>query len=381
MPDVHGMVTELDETFYRRILSEPRLSFLAEGYSPKLVLFSGAGWARLWDLFLTNPEGHASGAWASSPLAEELASDLVLELKQVACGLLPVSTVLGALHRNRDHASPEGYETWPEMKVLQEMEAMFLDGVAQIPNGFGREILALGESYNGIVRAWPIALRQSAMRHVRNRVTMLHTVPHCDHLLTGQREVPSVTNTPIQKMVDWLVMLSGGAMTGTEHSTHIDASFGCTVPSMDDRRIGLMRRMQPTWIVGDCLPTMDVYEISEDTLHRAVELRYGFATQSDWSKSRQHLTRLALLVREASRHGPEYWTDGKRRSQQHLPEEVLNDIQQQQVCLSSDEYRTQCMNQLLAIIHDPLADGSAITEHILGESQMRPTSLYPGHTI
>ena len=139
--------------------------------------------------------------------------------------------------------------------------------------------------------------------------------------------------------------------------------------------------MQATWTVGDCAPTANACEISEDALQRVVEMRYGVATQADWSKSSQHLNQLASLVREATRHGSEYWTDGKRRSQQHLPEEVLNGMRQQRMCLSSGEYCTQCMQQLLAIIHDPLADGSAVTESMLGESQMRPTPLYPDHAI
>ena len=374
-PDLHGMVTELDETFYRRVMSEPRLSFLAEGHSPKLILFAGAGWARLWDLFLGGD--NINNHWAQSPLAEELADDLVTELESAgSVGSLPVSTVLGALHRRLDatHGDGGGGLAMPEMTVLRDTEVMFLDGVAQIPHGLGHRVLALGDAYNGIARGWPIVLRQSAIRHVRHRVTQLYTVPNCGALMQTAQQCAQESTVPIHTVAEWLVVLSNGDTPDNEHASAHALDIGS---SMGERRTNLLRRMQPTWTPVYRWPTEDTHELSEEQLHRAVEQRYGLATEAHWSKSRTHLANLARLVQEATRHGTEYWTDGKRHTQQHLPDEVLNGLQQQRLCLSSDEYRTQCMRQLLDIIQDPLADGSAASEAVLGESQMRPTTLWP----
>jgi hypothetical protein len=381
-PDLHGMIAELDETFYRRVLSEPRLSFLAEGHSPKLTLFAGTGWARLWDLFLGDdgPRNGTADGWAHSPLAEELAEDMVTELESVgSVGSLPLSTVLGALHRqhSRLDTAHGGGMAMPEMTLLHDTEVMFLDGVAQIPHGLGRRILALGDAYNGMARGWPIVLRQSAVRHIRHRVTRLYTVPNCSALMQTAHGCAHETSVPIHTVAEWLVVLSKGEASENEHAaTHaLDVCIGSS--TVDERRVNLVRRMQPLWTPVYRWPNGDTYELSEEQLHCAVEQRYGNATEAHWSKSRLHLDNLARLVQEATRHGTEYWTDGKRHTQQHLPDEVLNGLQQRRLCLSSDEYRTQCMRQLLDIIQDPLADGSAAAEAVLGESQMRPATLYP----
>ena len=382
--DLHGLTTELDETFYRRIFCEPRLSFLAEGHSPKLILFSGAGWARLWDAFLAEIAPSACDraalcAWAQSPLVEELAVDLITELENTPVARLPVSTVLGALHRSRTPSEPpQGYESWPEMKMLREMEAMFLDGVSQIPHRIGGELMTKGDSYNGTVRAWPIALRQAAVRHIRNRIIRLYTIPRCGALLQYARSPagPPPPIVTINGMADWLLMLSGD---DGQQPSDANVWIGRSGPSLADRRAQLLRRLQQVmWSADDGgLPSDDVFEISETVLHRAVELRYGVATHEHWNQSRTHLNNLARLVQEATRHGPEYWTERERGARQHLPEEVLNGIRQELVCLSSDEYRAECMKRLMTIIHDPLSDGSAMAEYVLGESQMHPMSLFP----
>ena len=39
--DVNALAVELDELFYRRILTDLRLSFLAESQAPKLTVFRG----------------------------------------------------------------------------------------------------------------------------------------------------------------------------------------------------------------------------------------------------------------------------------------------------------------------------------------------------
>lgn len=49
---IRQFVTKVDDTFYRRILTDPRVSFLAESFSPKIRVYEGKLWAKFWDLFL-----------------------------------------------------------------------------------------------------------------------------------------------------------------------------------------------------------------------------------------------------------------------------------------------------------------------------------------
>ena len=55
-----------------------------------------------------------------------------------------------------------------------------------------------------------------------------------------------------------------------------------------------------------------------------------------------------------------------------LPDEVVQNIQQDRLLSSEDSYRAECSRRLHTIIDDPLLDGQSI-ERILGESQLRPT--------
>ena len=50
--DIHAQATILDESFYRRVFTDPSISFLAESQSPKLQVFRGMQWARLMDHWL-----------------------------------------------------------------------------------------------------------------------------------------------------------------------------------------------------------------------------------------------------------------------------------------------------------------------------------------
>ena len=50
--DIHAQAAILDESFYRRVFTDPSISFLAESQSPKLQVFRGMQWARLMDHWL-----------------------------------------------------------------------------------------------------------------------------------------------------------------------------------------------------------------------------------------------------------------------------------------------------------------------------------------
>lgn len=73
--DINHWLPYLDDTFYRRVFTDARVGFLAELFSPRLRLFRGGGWARLWDMFLSCSTG--SDDWWSRTRAAALAHDLL----------------------------------------------------------------------------------------------------------------------------------------------------------------------------------------------------------------------------------------------------------------------------------------------------------------
>lgn len=102
-------------------------------------------------------------------------------------------------------------------------------------------------------------------------------------------------------------------------------------------------------------PLVDAVEMDEPALHAAVEARYGPATSDDWNRTWQQVRSLARLLTEAARHGRDHWTEEQRAAHQHLPEESLQALQQEDLRLrlsAHDDYRQQCMRELHRIVRN-----------------------------
>lgn len=77
--DINHYAVFVDDTLYRRVITDSRVSFLAESYSPKIRLFRGMGWAHIWDVFMAHRGG--SVAWWTLARAGVLAGDLLREVE------------------------------------------------------------------------------------------------------------------------------------------------------------------------------------------------------------------------------------------------------------------------------------------------------------
>lgn len=187
-PDINHYATYVDHSLYRRVICETRTSFIAEHFAPKLLLFRGAGWVALWDLYLQQrvPASSSSSepGWARGLPAEVAADALVRELEHTPVSqLLPSDpdcrptdfvcvdgnlspTVLGALHRQMAAGTATaGYDASPLMERLPELQSDFLRDVRSHLRGGVLAPAVLG--LRTYVRAWPVCLRRIAREHVR----------------------------------------------------------------------------------------------------------------------------------------------------------------------------------------------------------------------
>ena len=99
--------TYLDDTLYRRVLSDTRVYFLAEGVAPRLRVFRGQGWARLLDAFLCHRD--RPGHWVRTTRAKIGAEDLLGELRATQPEQLVPHTILAAIHRRLGVQSLNGF--------------------------------------------------------------------------------------------------------------------------------------------------------------------------------------------------------------------------------------------------------------------------------
>lgn len=131
--DVHAVLL-LDDALYRRIICDHRLSFLAEGHSPKIHAYKGSAWVSMWDEYL----GHT-------------AECVKEEHEQV------FSTVLSALcRRERGNLENPYYMANNNMTELPKLDTSFQEWVKKRELG---ELWLQQHAQDGFrLRAWPICL-------------------------------------------------------------------------------------------------------------------------------------------------------------------------------------------------------------------------------
>lgn len=132
----------LDDALYRQLLCDHRLSFLAEGHSPKVHVYQGKGWLRLWDEFL-----------GCKNAQEQIREDEDMGMDQQVW-----STVLSALHR-REQNIPENpyYVANNNMIELPRLDASFQDWMKS--RGTDGDVWIQHHSQFGFrMRAWPICV-------------------------------------------------------------------------------------------------------------------------------------------------------------------------------------------------------------------------------
>ena len=169
--DVNFYVTYVDDTFFRRIYCDSRLSFLAESFSPRIRLYRGQNWAALWDLFLTNRYRTDNTMWTQMARAAFLCDAIGEEYATADPQQLIPSTVLGALHRNFG-VRIRPYDAWSMVQThdLQGLESEFLDGIKRLRHGTLEVEL---DAMRCHLRAWPVCLRSVAVEHVQLLVRSL----------------------------------------------------------------------------------------------------------------------------------------------------------------------------------------------------------------
>ena len=77
--DINFYVTYVDDTFYRRMVSDSRLGFVAEGCSPRIRLYRGQAWSRLLDVFLSNQHRDDGVPWTRLTRCSLAADEVVQE--------------------------------------------------------------------------------------------------------------------------------------------------------------------------------------------------------------------------------------------------------------------------------------------------------------
>ena len=173
-PDINFYVTYVDDTFFRRIYCDSRLSFLAESFSPRIRVYHGQNWASLWDIFLANRRRSDGISWTEMARSSFIADSLVKEFEAMDPQQLIPSTVLGALHRAFG-VQMRPYDSWCVMQTMVSLESEFLDGIQRLRQGTLQSPLEALRTY---VRAWPICLRSMAVEHVQvlvRSLSLIHT--------------------------------------------------------------------------------------------------------------------------------------------------------------------------------------------------------------
>lgn len=321
--DVHAEAGVLDETFYRRILTDPPLSFLAATQAPKLVVFRGVRWARLMDQFLrmsdTNPD------WIYLSTTITMAEETLREQETVPMHRLVPHTVLGALLRaERRHGVAET-DGWLDSAKILEVQTRFLASLHRLPAHLGNGLQAAIDTHCGLLRAWPVCLRSVAVRHVRERVRSLRLIPRT---LGPTGVTPShITGRPeaVDVLVDWLMDVHRG-LPGL-HTGHLTGEDG---PTTEARRHRLRERVHAHLVfdIEAVPPCDDTEEVDETALRVAVIERYGPVMPEDEKKLSEHLENLATLVTTALQSNTDRWTRAERATYGRLPEEVLHGIEQ-----------------------------------------------------
>ena len=166
---IQKWIIQLDDTLYRRIINDVRLSFLAECHSPKIHAYVGRHWIDVWDAFLNG----------SPPYTFEGQETVV------------ISTLLSALHRREREPHPEHYMSSDDMQNLAQMDANFIAFLKERPDM--SHLMDHHIQSGFLLRAWPMSLYSLAMDHIT------HYTQHCKiSVQNGPGASPELSETILQ---------------------------------------------------------------------------------------------------------------------------------------------------------------------------------------
>lgn len=375
--DVHAAGALLDESLYQRLATDPALTFLAQHQCPKLLVLRGSRWARLLDHYL-EAEALDDGAlpsppWSEDPVTHQMARATLDEIGGTPLTRLAPHTVLAALWR-RERLRDTPFSEWSlDRRRVVELQNDFLVAVGRIPGAVGSALCAAVHGQSGSLRAWPVCLRGLAVRHVRDRVRSGRLYPATPGILLAAAPPPLALprEAQVAAVADWLVGLRGPAAAE-------DASERLRT---HDRVAAALLPADAWWEGG----AEDAEELDEERLRAAVAGRYGPVTPAAERRLQDHLERLAATLLAVAQQGQEHWTAAERAMHQHLPEEVVHGMEQDGLLLLSEsEYRVACSRRLRRLVDggdadddDGITNPDAVAARLLGESQMRPGTLFP----
>lgn len=180
------------------------------GPSPKLTVFRGAAWARLWDDFLVFQREAAAGhgrCWCTEALTQQLAAEVVAEHSSGSTSHLVPHTVLSAIYRSETTAerSTEGTR---ELEGVLQLQSRFLDSVGRIPGDLGGALQqVLLDSTALQLRAWPVCLRLAAVLHIRDRVRRGRDLPVTLCVLQDAAVAERLPRPEaVERLVDWILV-------------------------------------------------------------------------------------------------------------------------------------------------------------------------------
>ena len=187
--------------------------------------------------------------------------------------------------------------------------------------------------------------------------------------------IPQTSRIPIRRRLDAMI-----TTTSEESLLPANTDDSAWVPDTQEHNEGRLQAWaneRRLWCGPVTIPT------------HTMSFHGGAPTAEDWHRMDVHLDHLTELLLEVSRHGRDHWTEAQRRLYEHQPDESRTqggdhppvDTQQmisqdQLLCTPQQGYLEECSRNLIHLVHDPLVlDGSA--ERTVGESQLRPRTLYP----
>lgn len=352
---------------------------MAEHQAPKLLVFLGTRWARLLDHFLRSEDRLRD--WPTLSVTVTMAEDTLREMQCAMHALVP-HTVLGALWRRECSQGVSYTDVWMDPGRILDVQTRFLATLQRLPGSLGVALQAAVDSHGSLLRAWPVCLRGVAVRHVRDRVRTLRLIPRTPAVVADSMTVllrrRHTRHDVVQTVTDWLMDVHMRAL-GSTNAGHLTGEAGAEAEARRRRiydRVDAVLRVEGDEEGALDETGADTVELDETALRLAVVDRYGPVLPEDADRLRSHLDNLATLVQTAMRSTGDAWTGAERASYGRLPEEVLHGLQQTAAAMNDTEYRDACNRSLHVLVDDPLLRPDT-PEALLGESQLRPRTVYP----
>ena len=390
-PDVNHYLPFVEQTFYDRVNSDTALCFIAEAHAPKMTVYRGSEWADLLDVYAAEHTGVQPGAWDGAlrhhcvaRLESRLAATIAGRRPVVGCPTLVPTTVLGALHRlrseNRAYLDGVG-ETAAVMAIEDGFRA------ALVSDGAGRPAIA-AYLRGGVAhaRAWPMALRQMAVEHVRSLVRRLRLLPRCPDLPVAAGVLPV---TGVADTVEVVARISGWLWRFRwTPGRAADAGGGEADGMACDGELDVLLESELRTVVAAnlCHPAVSVAslvaqactEMDEAAIHKGVEAVYGPVTDANRKHMEDHLRNMECMVTEAFRHDRRLWTEDQRRQMGMDPIELVHEFR---VAAGSDgpmfdpnDLRVRYMRTYRGRADDVAL---AVDADVTGVSAMRDPALFP----